>query len=66
MIKMGSDKIDISEEELRDISCEVFGSPDYKAMLEILRPLDGMVRSFHRKLERLKNSKILSQQREML
>lgn len=59
MKRMGSDKIDISEEELRGISCEVFGSPDYQTMLAILLPGDGMVRSFERKLDRLKSSKII-------
>lgn len=45
------------EEAIIAIAVEVFGTTDYKAMLAILPPYDGMVRSFNKQLERLKVGK---------
>lgn len=40
--------------ELSSIAMEVFGTEDYKMILSILPPYDGMVRDFNKKIERLK------------
>lgn len=40
--------------EILALSVEIFGTEDYKAMLAILPPYDGMVRNFNKQLERLK------------
>lgn len=61
---MGSDRIVISEEEIRAISREIFGTSDYKSMYQILHPSDGMVNSFERELERLKSRKLAMKRRD--
>lgn len=39
--------------DMKEISIRIFGTEDYKKMLEILPPYDGMVRAFKKEVARL-------------
>lgn len=58
---MGNKEAVISEEEIREISREIFGTSDYKSMRQILLPSDGMVRTFENELDKLRNRKQLQE-----
>lgn len=36
----------MTEPEMQEISCRIFGTPDYASVLEILPPYDGAVKQF--------------------
>lgn len=38
---------------MEELSIRIFGTPDYRAVLEILPPYDGLVKEFTREAERL-------------
>lgn len=41
---------------MEELSLQIFGTSDYKSILEILPPYDGMVQQFIRESEKLKQS----------
>lgn len=42
---------------MKEISLAIFGTEDYKSMLAILSPYDGMVRKFNREVKKLEQLK---------
>lgn len=42
------------DDKIENISVEIFGTKDYRSMLKILNPHDGMVKEFNRRVTKLK------------
>ena len=38
---------------MKQIALKIFGTEDYKAMMAILPPYDGMIREFNREVKKL-------------